>query len=1177
MTDFVSLHNQTDFSILDSLISPKALFNRAKELGQTAVAVTDHGTLAAAWDALKASRDTGVKLIIGCECYFVEDASNINEKFRHIVLLAKNAVGYRNLLTLNKKGFDQGHFLGKRVYPVIDWKLLAQHAEGLICLSACGNGIISQLLMNKKFEEAGQTLLKLKMLFGDNLGLEIQPNNMKRGSNIFNDEIDQQFLNRRMIELGKTHGVRVVPTCNAHYVKKEDSDTHDTLLAIGSHQPKHSGFRLKYPVPDFYLKTGEEVETFFTRNYGEEVAKQLCANSVYFADLCEKPDWIDPKFSNPSGKELPIFPVKDELDYEEYLAWLSTTTIPVELEEDKKFLRYKCEKAFEPRIKGLCAENRAEYEARLKEELEVIEFHGFSSYMLIVADFIDWARKHDIAVGDGRGSVGGSLIGFLLGIHQADPIKYNLIFARFHNMEKSSFPDIDTDFAPSGRALVQEYLRKKYGVDHVAHVSNVNTITPKVYVRDISRVCELGGSKEEAVRIGNDVADCIPADIHSIDDALAKVPLFAEYCKKYPQFIQYKDICGKYRAWSTHAGGIIISARPLTGLVPLRKDKDGSLAIEYDKDKAEENGLVKMDTLGLTTLDIIGETYKIIKARGKELPPEIMDYDTYDKESYDLITSGDTFCVFQLGTSAGTIDLCRRIKPMNINDLANINALARPSARDMRNDFIKTRNGERKFSLLHPKLGRAFNSTYGFGLYEECLMYLAQDVAGWSLHSADRLRKLTKEKGKNPKKAQAWRTEFITDATKQGVNEEIAKRIWDEVVDKFQGYGFNVSHAVLYSMTGFKTAYLKGHYPVEFLLANLMDKVKSNAPDAVNEINKIKKELRKHKVKIAPPDINSSQLTYTLSDGNKLLTGLDALKFVGEDAIKDIIEKRPFKNFSDFMARVDSKKVRANSIQALVAAGAMDSFKIPRKLLFLYVSDYRKKLQVWMKKHDPSKEEFMYPWPAETDWTIPELYALEQFYLGESFICKPADAYGKFFKDSHVTIYEIKKEKDKTKVRPVKGIIRDYFEFKVKKETSKYYGQSMVKAVIEDKNGDQCSMTIFPDRWKMVQDRIKEVNSKAEFDSGIGLSFSGSTNNYEDDIGVILDDVYTVATIPALPADLKAKKINLKEAKAKSKNKEVTIKEALENPEENKDLFEKMEDMLYDEGLIDLDEEPNDD
>lgn len=1171
MTDFVSLHNQTDFSILDSIISPKALFNRAKELGQSAVAITDHGTLASAWDALKASRDTGVKLIMGCECYFLNDAVQSEDKFRHIVLLAKNAIGYRNLLTINKMGFDQGHFLGKRVYPIVDWKLLEKYSEGLICLTACGNGIVSQLLSNGKFEEAEATILRLKGLFGSNLGLEIQPNNMQRGSNIFNDKIDQGFLNRQLINLGKKHDIRVVPACNAHYLKKEDHSTHDVILAIGSHQPIYSNFRLKYTVPEFYLKSGDEVKTFFTRNWGEVYAEELCANTMYFANLCEKPDWIDPKFSNPSGKELPIFPVKDELDYVDFCEWSNRQSEDIQkLEDDKRFLRYHCEKVFDTRIKGLNAENRAQYEQRLLEELDVIEFHGFSSYMLIVADFINWARKHDIAVGDGRGSVGGSLIGFLLGIHQADPIKYNLIFARFHNKEKSSFPDIDTDFAPSGRARVQAYLRQKYGEDHVAHVSNVNTITPKVYVRDISRSCELGGSKEAATKIGNDVADCIPSDIHSIDDAFTKVPLFAEYCKKYPEFLKYKDICGKYRAWSTHAGGIIISARPLTGLVPLRKDKDGTLAVEYDKEKSEENGLVKMDTLGLSTLDIIGETIRIIKERGKVVPPEPLDYEIYDQKAYDVITKGDTFCVFQLGTSGGTIDLCRRIKPKSINDLANINALARPSARDMRNDFIKTRDGEKPMTLLHPKLGRAFNSTYGFGLYEECLMYLAQDVAGWTLHSADRLRKLTKEKGKNPKKAQAWRSEFINDAVKNGVNEAIAQRIWDEVVDKFQGYGFNVSHAVLYSMTGYKTAYLKAHYPVEFLLANLMAEVKSNTPDARSNIEKIKTELKSHKVKILPPDVNSSQLTYTISDSDKLLTGLDALKFVGDDAIKDIIEKRPFKNFFDFMSRVDSRKVRANSIQALAAAGAMDSFNIPRKIIYLYCSDYRKKLQVWLKKHDPTTEEFVYPWPNESDWTKAELYALEQFYLGESFVCKSADAYGSFFKSDHKVISDIKKAENKSKLQPIRGIIRSFFEFKVKKETSKYYGKSMIKAIIEDKYGEQCTCTIFPDRWEQVQKRIKEIGSKIEFDTGMALNFSGNVNVYEDDVGIILDNLYDLVGSPSLPADLKAKKINLKEAKAK------LAQEAVEKLTEVKDLVEQIEDALYDEGLIDLPEDRDD-
>jgi DNA polymerase III alpha subunit len=381
------------------------------------------------------------------------------------------------------------------------------------------------------------------------------------------------------------------------------------------------------------------------------------------------------------------------------------------------------------------------------------------------------------------------------------------------------------------------------------------------------------------------------------------------------------------------------------------------------------------------------------------------------------------------------------------------------------------------------------------------------------------------------------------------------------------------SHSILYSMTSYKTAWLKAHFPIEFLMANLMAEVKSNAPDAKGNIEKIKKELRKHRVKIVPPDVNKSQLVYTIEDGNRLVTGLDAIKFVGEDAIKDIIEKRPFKDFLDFMVRVSSKAVRANSIQALAACGALDHFRLTRKSIFLYCSDYRKKLQVWLKKHDPSKEEFVYPWPIEPDWSVQELYALEQYYLGESFICKPAVAYNTFFKEDHFTVADIKKSKDKANIGSIKGIVRDFFEFRVKKETSKYYGKPMIKAVLEDKNGEQCTLTIFPDRWDTVQKRIGEINKKATFGVGIALHFSGNTNNYEDDMGIILDQLFNIALPPAVPADLKAKKINLKEAKAKLSG----SKEEDEIPKNPQEILDNIEDTLYDEGLIDLDEEPEDD
>lgn len=1150
---FVNLHNQTQYSILDAIITPKALFAKAKELGQTAIAITDHGTLASTWNAFKASKDSKIKLLIGLESYFKFDIQDEDERMKHIIFIAKNAVGYKNLLTINKKGFDNNFFIGKRIYPVINWDILEQHSEGLICLTACGNGIISQLLMNKNTLGAEEVLLKLKKIFKDDLAIEVLANNMKRNANIYNDEIDQQFLNRALINLGKKHSIRIVPTSNAHYINKEDHGTHDAMLSIGSHQTIFSNFRLKYNTPDFYIKSEEEVKGFFARNYGEDFAQEICNNTQYIADMCEEPDWIDPKYSNPSGKELPIFPVKDEKDYNVFIEWLKVQPKNIQvLDEDKQFLRYKCEIQINKEFP-----NNIIYRERLEKELDVIYYCGVSSYMLVVADYINWARNNSVSVGPGRGSVAGSLVAYLLKIHEADPIKYGLVFERFHNKLKTSYSDIDLDFSQAGRDSVKEYLVKKYGEDHVAHITNLNTITPKVYVKDIARVTELGGSKEDAVKIGNNLADIIPNDMKNIDEVL-KIPLLAENIKFYPEIARYKDIAGKLRALSTHAGGVIISARPLTGLVPLRKDKDGILSIEYDKDVVEENGLVKLDLLGVSTLDLIDLTYSLIKSAGKEIPE--IDFDKYDDKTYNLVSSGNTFCVFQFGKSAGTIDLCKKIKPKSIEDLAVITALARPAVKDIREDLIKVKSGKKEMSFIHPLLKDAFASTYGFPLYDESLLILARDVAGWDLGEADKLRKLTKEKGKNPEKALKWKKEFIEGAEKNKVKKEVSEKIWTDIVEPYGKYAFNKSHAVVYSMISYKTAFLKAHFPIEFLLANLMMQVNSNAPDSKENIQKIKKEMRDNKIKILPPDINKSEMVYTLINDKTLLTGLDALKSVGDDAIQDIVQKRPFKSFFDFMTKIDSKKVRANTIQALAASGALDSFNLPRRAMYQYCQDYRKKLQVWLKTHNPENETFVYPWAKEDEWKLSELYSLEMNFLNEAFICKPFKAYGDFFIENNSSISDIRKKAEKTTIPSIKLIVTDFREFKVKKEASKFYGMSMIKATVEDKFGDSCSLTIFPDKWTKVCERLKQIHSKFKFDVGVALHISASTNAYEDEIGLILENLFNASQIPAMPLDIKEKK-------------KVSLKDKTNIDNKTLDLFSKIEDSLYDQGLIDLDDE----
>jgi DNA polymerase III subunit alpha len=1173
MTPFIHLHCRTSYSLLTSLLSPKMLFDRAKELEQPAIAITDTGTLAACYDGLRVSRETGVKLIIGADFYFLDSINNPEKKLRFIVLIAKNAVGYKNLLLLNRAGYNSNISMGKRVIPVIDWKLLKQYSEGLLCLTGDGNGIVAQVINNKRFDDAESILNKLLDIFGESLGVEVQAHNLVKGKTNYTDAINQVFTNTHLIRLATKLNIPIIPTTTAQYLKREDAETHDVMLAIGAMQPVYSNARTKYNVPDLYIKSGDEIKAFFTRSFGEAFATEICNNTIKFADMCEVPEWIDPKFSNPTGKELPIFPVEQEADLAKFKFWMITQPSEVKvLDVDKAYLRYKCQMPFSKKVpKG----KEQEYNARLKEELEVLEYKGFSSYMLIVADYINWAKNNGIRIGVGRGSVCGSLVAYLLNIHEADPIKYGLIFARFINKERNVYPDIDSDIAPSGRVRLQEYIRNKYGQDHVAHVSNINTITPKVFARDIARSCEIGGSREAAVNIGNLVADSIPKrigehEIKTYKEAIDKAPLFVEWIKQYDQYKKHSAICGKPRAWATHAGGIVISGRPLTEFIPLRKDKDDAIAIEFDKNTAEENGLVKMDTLGIETLDIIDEVYKQIEKVGKPLPPDPLDYDEYDKATYDLISRGDTLGVFQLGISGGTIDLCKKVRPKSINDISHINALARPSCRAIRDGFIKAKEGKQKVKLLHPSLERAFGWTYGYGLYEESLMYLAQDVAGWTLHEADRLRKLTKEKGKNPKKALQWRSDFIEDSKRNNnIDKSISMKIWDEVIENFGNYGFNQSHSIAYSMIGYHTAYLKAHYPIEFLMANLMYKLRSNQKTAEEGIENIKQELRNKGMKIIPPNINKSGMSYQITEDGSLLTGLEALKFVSPDAIKDILEKRPFISFDDFMRRVNSKYVRSNAIQAMAASGCLDQFGISRKLMYLYCADYRKKLQVWIKKNN---EPFVYPWPVIKDWTLSEQFALERSYLGEAFICSKKEAYTNFFNSKSVPIKDIKEMSNKENIPFIKAEVKNIFEFKVKKETSKFLGKEMVKAVIEDEFGDQIGLTIFPDRWENIKRQMKEYrHGKYKFSEGLAIYFAGTLNVYEDDVGIILESMFDVCPPPPLPGDLKARKISMK-------NKRIDkVLEQMDLKTDVNEYIENIEDSLFDEGLIDLNEDDEDD
>jgi DNA polymerase III alpha subunit len=510
--------------------------------------------------------------------------------------------------------------------------------------------------------------------------------------------------------------------------------------------------------------------------------------------------------------------------------------------------------------------------------------------------------------------------------------------------------------------------------------------------------------------------------------------------------------------------------------------------------------------------------------------------------------------------------------------------LARPSAKDIRGEYVAVRNGEKDPNIMHPSLDRAFRPTLGFGLYEECLMFLAQDVAGWNLNKADGLRKLTKDKGKNPEKAKKLRSDFISDAVNNKIPEDIATKIWDEVVDLFQGYGFNASHSVLYSMTGFFTAYLKAHYPLEFLVANLQSEVNSNAKISDKNISIIKEEIRKNNVKILPPDINTSGQTYKIINDNTLLTGFEALKYMGSDAVPEIIAKRPFVSFQDFITRVDGTKVRMPAILALIGSGSLDCFKMKRKTMYLYATDFKKKLQVFLKNKNKNPQkytEFNYPFPTDLEeWSIPELYALENYYLGEGLTGTRVQVYKKLFNRAcekfdllinklpppppDISEFDLRKYSKRISVQ---AIIKDMFEFKVKKENSKIFGEVMAKVTLEDPWGNQMSMTCFPDGWiKFQEETAKLLGRGFKLDIGVGVHVTGDLQWFDGNLSLLFSEVSYAVPAPQVPSDLKPRKVSMPKLRSSKEDKEVED-DCTTDPS---DFLEEIEDELIERGLVDV-------
>lgn len=821
MQKFVNLHGHTLGSVLDAIISPDELFAKAKEIGYKAMAITDHGNMSQIWAAYKASKKHGVKLIPGNEIYFVEDLADPKAKRRHLVLLASNAVGYRNLCRVTYEGFLNSVTVMGKQFPRVDAAILEKYKEGITATSACGGSIIAAHLYAGDTTGADRHAQIFSKIYGDRFYIELQPHMLSRGT------FDQVTLNNMLKTLAERLNIKMVTTCDSHYLTAEDEKYHDMVLAISAKKALSDVNRHRYvssipcvackgagescldcggtgigeiiPCPEFYLKTEEEVRSFFSAQYSPEFAEQLIENTSIIADQCEPPTYLEP-----DGERLPTFDMKmieGCSDAAEFKVWLEEKEARKAISIDNAFLRFRVARQYREYTKDFTKEKQKEYWKRLEAELDILENRGFCSYMLMVADAIDWAHRNDVWIGTARGSAGSSLIAFFLGIHKLDPMPYGLIFERFQNKERKQAPDIDTDVLSSGRDSLLAYMRERWGADYTAQITNVNRITPKVAIKDIAKSLEIGSTRSESFTLAASITKQIPLKVTKPDGKIIEIntlelakqysPSLPQFLEDYPEVEDYaKKIIGLPRSWGIHAGGIVVSDRPLPDYVPMRRDNDGIISVHYDKYAVEEIGLVKIDMLGLDTIDVLRETYMAARRIGNNIP-KFWEIPEDDSRVYDMISRGDVLGLFQLEGST-LAKLCKPIKPKCIEDISLINALGRPGVdAEKRQQFIRRRNGTEKVKYAHPELEEIAKATLGISVYDEDLLKIASKIAGWSLSEADGLRKLTKLKEKGVDLAIKLEKKFVEDADKLGrVSKADAQMIWDVVIADYAKYGF---------------------------------------------------------------------------------------------------------------------------------------------------------------------------------------------------------------------------------------------------------------------------------------------------------------------------------------------------------------------------------------------------
>ena len=1102
---FTHLHVHTEYSLLDGSSKIKEITKRAAELGMDSLAITDHGVMYGVIDFYKAAKEAGIKPVLGCEVYvapgsrFDKEAGTGEDKYNHLVLLAENNTGYQNLMKIVSRGFTEGFYYKPRV----DKELLREFHEGIIATSACLAGEVQRYLARGMYEEAKRVALYYQDIFGkDNFFLELQDHGIA----------EQHYVNPQLLRMSEETGIELICTNDVHYTYADDADAHDILLCIQTGKKVTDENRMRYTGGQYYLKSPEEVAELF------KYAPQALANTEKIAKRCN----VEIEFG---VTKLPRFAVPEGFTSWTYLNYLCYEGLKKRYPEQaadisvEEFVRLAEDESVEDRkdVVIKIAEDTNNIFQRLAYELSVIYSMGYVDYFLIVWDYINFAKRHDIPVGPGRGSAAGSIVSYCLEITDLDPIKYSLIFERFLNPERVSMPDIDVDFCYERRQEVIDYVVEKYGKDCVSQIVTFGTMAARAVIKDVGRVLDL------PYAMVDNIAKMVPREIGiTIDKALAENP---DLKSEYENNEVVKDLIDKSkrleglpRHASMHAAGVLICGKPVEDYVPLSTGSDGAVVAQFVMTTLEELGLLKMDFLGLRTLTVIKDAENLIKKHNKGF--SIHDIDYSDKGVFDAISTGKCDGIFQL-ESAGMKSFMKELKPRSLEDLIAGISLYRPGPMDFIPQYIKGKNNQDSVTYACPQLEAILKPTYGCIVYQEQVMQIVRDLAGYSWGRSDLVRRaMSKKKAyvmEQERKNFIYGNpdEGVKGCVNNGIDEKVAGKIYDDMID-FAKYAFNKSHAACYAVVSFQTAYLKTYYPVEFMAA-LMTSVIDNTSKVAGYIYACKQM----NIGILPPDVNESQMEFTVENG-KIRFAMAAIKSLGRPTIQAILKERgengSFISMQDFVTRM-SHALNKRAIENFVKAGAFDTFGHTRKSMMI-VSESMLDSAIKHNKDSMTGQMSLFDFAAEEDkkafeiripdvaeYTKEELLGYEKEILGVYVSGHPLDEYTGMVNKYITNVssdFEVDDELGETKARDgaiatIGGLITE----KTIKTTKK--GQLMAFLTVEDVVGT-VEVVVFPNSF--TANRVVIDHAEKVFVTGKVQA------NVDENAKLICDKVVDFASIP---------------------------------------------------------------